>query len=235
MHHFIPTGFATWIARLALLFSFCAGLATAQINSDNYVFLLGSGFLCDGSDASTCPAAAKASQGDILEMSGAGMFNIQDKSVQAAGTFTHKAPNGNVLETGVWIADGLISFDSYGATPGAFRQHGSALALQPFGPKRLLKSFGPVPLGGLAMFRIRLLPMMGASKAAVLQVNCALGNVPRERSVEGIRVTLEKNGSGFSEELGGHAMFLSTLPEAGAIAKARENKTESDPAQKPDN
>ena len=234
MNHFIPSEFATWIFRLALLFSFCAGLATAQTNSENYTFLLGSGFLCDGSDASTCLAAAKSSQGDVFEISGAGMFNIQDKSVQAAGAFTHKAPNGNVLETGVWIASGLTSFDSYGTGPGALRQHGSALALHPFGPKRLLKTFDSVPLGGLAVFRIRLLPTMGPSKAAVLQVNCALGNVPRERSVEGIRVTLEKDSSEFSEELGGHVMFLST-PVASAIAKARQNKTEFDSTQKPDN
>jgi hypothetical protein len=42
-----------------------------------------------------------------------------------------------------------------------------------------------MPTGGLAVFRIQLLPMSGLSTTAMLQVNCALGDVPRERSVDG--------------------------------------------------
>jgi hypothetical protein len=76
-----------------------------------------------------------------------------------------------------------------------------------------------MPTGGLAVFRIRLFPMSGPSKTAVLQVNCALGEVPREHSVEGIRLTLEKDGSEFSEEAGGRVMFLSVRHEVNAPAK----------------
>ena len=47
---------------------------------------------------------------------------------------------------------------------------------------------------------------------AVLQVNCALGDVPRERSVEGIRLAVEKDGTEFSEEVTGRVMFLSMRP-----------------------
>jgi hypothetical protein len=43
--------------------------------------------------------------------------------------------------------------------------------------------------------------------------------VPRERSVEGIRLTLEKNSSEFSEEMGGRVMFLSMRPEVSAPAE----------------
>src|SRR6266436_1346980 len=89
--------------------------AAAQSHDGNYIFLLASGFLCDAGDSSNCPATAKATQGDSYEMSGAGTFEAQNKSVKAAGTFTHKSPNGNVLETGVWLAGELVSFDSYGA------------------------------------------------------------------------------------------------------------------------
>lgn len=39
----------------------------AQNDSSNYVFLLASGFLCDPGDSSTCPARAKANQGDSYE------------------------------------------------------------------------------------------------------------------------------------------------------------------------
>jgi hypothetical protein len=123
--------------------------------------------------------------------SGAGTLNTQSKSVQAAGTYTHKSPNGNVLETGVWIAGELVSFDSYGVAPGALRRQGVGLGPHPLGHKRLSMSFGVMPTGGLAVFRIRLLAMSGVTKNAVLQVNCAVGDVPRERSVEGIRITFE--------------------------------------------
>jgi len=193
--------------------------AVAQSDNGNYIFLLASGFLCDPSDSSTCPASAKATQGDTYEMSGAGTFEVQNKSVKAAGTFTHKSLDGNVLETGVWLAGELVSFDSYGAVPGALPGQGLAFGPARFGPKRLPMSFGPIPTGGLAVFRIRFFLMSGPSKTAVLQVNCALGEVPRERSVEGIRLTLEKNGSEFSEEAGGRVMFLSMRREVNAPAK----------------
>ncbi len=193
--------------------------AAAQSNNGNYIFLLASGFLCDPGDSSTCPTTAKATQGDSYEMSGAGTFEAQNKSVKAAGTFTHKSPNGNVLETGVWLAGELLSFDSYGAAPGALPRQGLAFGSARFGPKRLPIPSGPMPTGGLAVFRIRLLPMSGPSETAVLQVNCALGEVPRERSVEGIRLTLEKNGSEFSEEAGGRVMFLSVRHEVNAPTK----------------
>ena len=146
-------------------------------------------------------------------MSGAGTFNTQSKSVTAAGTYAHKSPNGTVLEAGVWVASDLVSFDSYGVAPGALRQRGVALGPQPIGPKGLPISPGPMPTGGLAVFHIRLLPMRGPSKTAALQVNCALGEVPRERSVEGIRLNFESKGSEFSEELSGQVMFLSMRPE----------------------
>jgi hypothetical protein len=53
-------------------------------------------------------------------------------------------------------------------------------------------------------------------------MNCALGDVPRERSVAGIRLTLEKYGTEFSEEAAGGVMFLSVRPEVNAPAKPQE-------------
>src|SRR5207253_845591 len=104
-------------------------------------------FLCDPGDSSTCPTTAKATQGDSYEMSGAGTFEAQNKSVKAAGTFTHKSPNGNVLETGVWLAGELLSFGSYGAEPGALSRQGLAFGSERFGPKRLPIPSGPMPTG----------------------------------------------------------------------------------------
>jgi hypothetical protein len=102
-------------------------------------------------------------------MSGAGTFNTQSKSVKVTGTFTHRSSNGNVVETGVWISTDLVSFDSYGVAPNALLQRGSAFGPPPFGPKRLPMSSGRMPTGGLAVFRVRFLPMRGASTTAVLQ------------------------------------------------------------------
>ncbi len=231
----ISTLIVRWVAVPSLAMSLFAGPARAQNISATYTFLVAAGFLCDPGDSSACPAVVKSANDDSYEMSGAGTLNTQNKLVQAAGTFTHRAANGNVLETGVWIASELVSFDSYGIAPGVLRQRGVALGPQPFGPKGLSMSSGPTPTGGLAVFRIRLLPMQGASKTAVLQMNCALGDVPRERSVEGIRLTLDSKGSEFSEEVSGRVMFLSMRPEVSAPAKTPQQEPAPNSAEPPPN
>jgi len=108
-----------------------------------------------------------------------------------------------VFETGVWTSNHLISFDVNGAAPNARRQRGIAAGLPGFRPNLLPVSVGPVPVGGPAVFHIRLLPASGMPMTAVLQVNCALGDAPRERSADGIRLKLERSPSEFSEEMGG--------------------------------
>jgi hypothetical protein len=203
----------------------------AQSNNGNYIFLVASGFLCDPGDSATCPATVKSANGDSYEMSGAGTFNTQSKSVKVTGTFTHRSSNGNVLETGVWIATDLVSFDSYGVAPHALLQKGAAFRSPPFGPKRPPIPSGPIPTGGLAVFRIRLLPMQGASTTAVLQANCALGDVSHERSVEGIRLTVEKNGAEFSLEVSGRVMFLSMRPEVSASPKTPQQESAPESAE----
>jgi len=182
--------------------------AVAQSNRGEYIFLLASGSLCDPNDSSTCPATAKSSQGDAYEISGAGTFDAEKRSVHAAGTYTHRSPNGNAVETGVWLAGELLSFSSYGAAPNALPRPGWATGQPLYAVKRLPTPSGPVPTGGLAVLRIRLLPLQGPPRNAVLQVNSALGDVPRERSVEGIRLSFEGNANYFSEEAGGRALFL---------------------------
>jgi hypothetical protein len=207
--------------------------AVGQSNNGDYIFLLASGFLCDAGDSSTCPATAKAAQGDRLEMSGAGTFDTQNRSLKAAGTFTHKSPNGNVVEAGVWLAGELVSFESYGAAPGALLRQGLAFGPAPFGLKHLPMALGSTPTGGLAVFRIRLLPISASSRTAVLQVNCALGDVPRDRSVEGIRITLERNNSEYSEEVSGRVMFLALRPEVSTPAKMPEQETRPEALEQP--
>lgn len=148
-----------WVAVPSLVILLCAGSANAQSTPANYTLVLASGFLCDPGDSSTCPAVAKSASGDSYEISGAGTFDPQNKSVKAAGTFNHKSTNGNVLETGVWITSDLISFDSYGIAPAALRRKGPAFGPPQIGAKRLPIRSGPLPTGGLAIFHILLVPL----------------------------------------------------------------------------
>jgi hypothetical protein len=192
----------------------------AQNSNGNYIFLIASGFLCDSSDSSACPAAAKSVQGDSYELSGAGTLNAKSKSVTAVGTFTRKSPNGNTLDTGIWLASELVSFDSYGIAPGALMRAGSAFGPPAFGPMRSRMFSGAMPAGGLAVLRIRLLPVWGAPKTATLEVNCALGKVPDEHPTEGIRLAFEGGGGEFDQEISGRILFLLTRPGASAAPKA---------------
>jgi hypothetical protein len=224
-----------WTAAAALAVFRAAVPAMAQNSSGDYVFLIASGFLCDSGDSSACPAVVKSADGSSYEMSGAGTFSAQSKSVTAAGTFTRKSPNGNSLETGIWIANELISFDSYGIAPGARMQAGSAFGPPMFGPRRMPMLSGPMPTGGLAVFRIRLLPMWGVPRTATLQVNCTLGKVPDEHPTEGIRLAFEGGGGQFDEEVSGRTMFVLTRPGASPAPKppATESETKPPPAEVP--
>ena len=220
-------------ALLSLTLFLCAGQARPQISSAKYTFVVASGFLCDPAAFGSCPAVAKSANGDSYELSGAGTFDLQNKSVKAAGTFNHKATNGNVLETGVWTANDLISFDSYGIAPAALMQTAPAFGRQQIGSKRLPMRSGSLPTGGLAIFRILLTPVAGTTKTGVLQVNCTQGNVPRERSVEGIRITLEKDNFAYLEEAGGRVIFLAQRPEVSTPAKTPEQEARPAATEQP--
>jgi hypothetical protein len=172
----------------------------------------------------------KSADGASYEISGAGTLTTQSKSVTAAGTFTHKSRDGNALETGVWVASELVSFDFYGIAPGALMREGRALGPPQFGPMRRGMFSGPMAAGGRAVFRIRLLPVLGFARNATLQVNCALGKVPPEHQMEGIRLAFEGGGGEFDQELGGRTLFLLTRPGARAAAKAPVPKVDTNPA-----
>jgi hypothetical protein len=89
---------------------------------------------------------------------------------------------------------------------------------------------GPMAAGGLAVLRIRLMPVSGLAKTATLEVNCALGKVPDEHPTEGIKLTIEGRGAEFDEEVSGRALFLLTRPGAGAAAKASLPEVDTNPA-----
>jgi hypothetical protein len=226
-------GVIAWMAVVGLAMFLVAIPALAQNSSGDYIFLFASGFLCDSGDSSACPAVVRSADGSSYEMNGVGTFNTKSKLVTATGTFTHKSPNGNSLQTGIWMASELVSFDSYGIAPGARMQAGSAFGLPQFGPKRMPMLSGSMPAGGLAVLRIRLSPMWGPSRNAVLQVNCALGKVPEERQTEGMRLTFEGGGGEFDQEISGRTMFALTRLGANPAPKppTTGDETNTPPAQ----
>jgi len=202
----------------------------AQTSPANYTFLVRAGLLCDFGDSSAYPAVVKSADGASCEMSGAGMLTTQSKTVTAAGTFTLKSPDGVVLETVVWIASELVSFDPYGIALGALMRGGGAFGPPQLGPMRSRMFSGPLAARGLAIFRIRLLPVRGRPRIAALQVSCTLGKVPPERQVEGIRVAFEGGGVAFDEEVSGRALFFLTRPGARAASKAPAPGADTNPA-----
>jgi hypothetical protein len=221
----IITGVA--VPSLAILLT--AIPVMAQSNSGDYILLIASGFLCDTGDSSACPAVVKSADGSSYEMSGVGTFNTKSKLVTATGTFARKSPNGNSLETGIWMASEFVSFDSYGIAPGARMQAGSVFGPPQFGSRRMPMLSGSMPAGGLAVLRIRLLPMRGPSRNAVLQVNCALGKVPEERQTEGIRLAIEGVGGEFDQEISGRTMFVSTRLGASPAPKPTATGDQNNP------
>ncbi len=183
----------------------------------NYNFLIASGFLCDSDDSALCPAVARASSGETIEISGAGTVDLANKSVTAAGAFTEKTPAGAIVTTGVWTATGLVSFESYGIAPGALLvDYPKLRTLGPMGrgmlpgPMASLMA-GPLAAGGLAVLRIRLLPDAGSPSDALLRVNCAKGKAPAEEQSDGVRLTIT-GGPVFDEAVSGRTVFLLRRP-----------------------
>jgi hypothetical protein len=64
----------------------------------------------------------------------------------------------------------------------------------------------------------------------MLQVNCALGKVPAEHQMEGIRLAFEGGGVAFDEEVSGRALFLLTRAGASAAVKAPAPEADTNPA-----
>ncbi|PYV39360.1 MAG: hypothetical protein DMG06_23315 [Acidobacteria bacterium] len=189
-----------------------ASPASAEGGSANYNFLVASGFLCDPNDSTTCPAVARAANGNTIELSGAGTLNPSSKSITAAGAFAHKNSAGKIVETGVWTATELLSFKSYGIAPGALlrgNQKFRTSGILPIGRGLLA---GPMPTGGLALLRVRLWPDSGKPKEAFLQVNCAKGKVPENQQGDGVRLAIQEGGPKFDQKVSGRTVFMLRKP-----------------------
>jgi len=156
---------------------------------------------------------ARTAKGDTVEISGAGMLNPSSKSVTATGAFTHKNSTGEILQTGIWTATELLSFKSYGVAPGALLRGNHKFRTSGLLPMGMGLLAGPMPIGGLALLRVRLWPDSGKPREAFLQVNCAKGKVPENQQGDGIRLAIQEGGTKFDEKVSGRTMFMLRRPE----------------------
>src|SRR5262245_58891431 len=151
-HRVVLTLFSIVAAMALLVIVTQASPASGEGSSANYNFLVASGFLCDPNNSTTCPAVARAANGDTIELSGVGMLSLGNKSVTAAGAFTQKSSTGAVIATGIWIATELLSFKSYRIAPGALmRQQPHKFKMPGFSPLGFGMLDQPMPVGGLAL------------------------------------------------------------------------------------
>ena len=174
----------------------------------NYTFLVAAGVLCDSSESGGCPAVVKSTNGDGYRLSGAGTFSARGGSAAGAGTFTHETSLGVPLESGVWVLEQLVTFDSYGLGPSPILKDPKVIGPARLGPRRMPGPLQSMAAGGRAVFRVRMLPIVGPSRMATLEINCAAGQPPAERQVDGIKLAFEGGGLQFEEQGPLHSLFV---------------------------
>lgn len=155
--------------------------AFGQSESQNLEYLAASDFLCDLAE-DACPNVSRASNGDMLELTGSGTLTTHPKSVTGSGTFTHKDADGDVLGSGTWEAKELLSFRRYGSQ-----------TLQD----------GTVLVGGTAVIRV----LLSAGPDAILQIDCAIGKTPGGHSPDGVKLAIQ-DVINFNKIVGGLTVFI---------------------------
>ena len=168
------------VALIVSSFSLLASVAPASAQSATATFnyLVGS---------ASRPDVARAPSGDTISMSGSGTLSIHPDSVTGSGSFTHKDASGTVKATGMWTALQLLSFVSYGSSPG----------------------LPPTFEGGKALVLIHLSPSAGGSGFdAVLRITCLVGSPPPSAD-EGIRLNVQ-DVINFNREVSGFTLFIRT-------------------------
>jgi hypothetical protein len=173
-----------------LVIGLSAGTASAATSKAAYDWHVADQFLHDAV-GSPIGAIAEADNGDSVTIVGNGAMDVAAKTASGTGTFVHRDPNGNVIATGTFVADSLISFQFYGCgIPGLP------------GTESLC--------GGLAKINITATPDANPALhiPAVLWIDCLIGNFPPS-GFEGIRLNAkdlinftqslsEEEGSGFT-------------------------------------
>lgn len=162
------------------------GVASANSGSGTFSFLAGSGALCSLAP-NACPDIAVADNGDMVQIAGQGSLSIHAKSVTASGTFVHMAPDGTVKAMGTWTALQLMSFRSWGNSPG------------------LPANF----VGGQALILVQLSVGGTPVHTAILTVICDVGNPPTGL-MEGIKLAVQDTPFNFNKQVSGFTVFISS-------------------------
>ena len=179
---------AMGLIMLGLLLLVRGAPASAKSATVTYDYLVGSGPLCSISP-DACPDVASAPNGDTISLAGSGTLSIHPDSVTGSGTFIHTDARGTVLAEGTWTAQQLLSFVSYGTSPG----------------------LPPTFEGGKALVRIHLAPSTGgAGFDGVLRITCLIGSPPAGAH-EGIRLDIQ-DVINFNKEVSGDTLFIRTSP-----------------------
>jgi hypothetical protein len=175
-----------WVLAVVVVSGLEASITVADSGSARYQYLLGSGVVCVIVGPTGCPDVSSAADGDTLVISGQGMLSIHPKTVTGMGTFVRKDPTGAIVASGIWTAEQLLSFRSYGNEPD------------------LPSNFE----GGLALILVHLSPDKGGPDSdAVLEVNCAIGKPPAGLSVEFVRLAV-RGGPNFNKPVSGNTLYI---------------------------
>ncbi len=168
------------LLSMTLPFGFAAGASTAS-----FQFLAGTGPLCNLAP-NACPDITMADNGDTVAVTGQGTLSIFPNSVSGGGTFVHMAPDGTARAKGTWIAIRLMSFRSFGNSPG------------------LPSSF----VGGQALILVQLFAGGKPVHTAVLTVICEVGTPPAGLH-EGIKLVVQDTPFNFNKQVSGLTVFIS--------------------------
>ncbi len=161
---------------------------SAHSASSTFQFLAGTGPLCNIAGVSNpCPDIAMADNGDMVLIAGQGTLSIHDKSVTGSGTFVHEAPDGTVKANGTWTAMQLLSFRSWGNSPG------------------LPANF----VGGQAKMLVQLSVGGKPVHTAILTVICDVGNPPMGL-MEGVKLVVQGTPFNFNKQVSGITVFISS-------------------------
>ena len=182
---FLTKAALTGIALTALLGAFSA-TASANSSSASYEYHIGDAFLVS-LDPSFGPDVTLAPNGATMTVTGTGTLSVHPKSISGGGTFSYADAAGNVLASGTWSAQDLLSFKVYGTSP----------------------SLPPTFTAGKAYVRVHLSPQAGGPGFdAILTVTCDLPGVKvPQGGEEGIRLAVQRIGN-FNDEVSGNTLFI---------------------------
>lgn len=179
--------FTTVFVALFLNVFFPLSVFASHQTPKTYDYLIATGFLCGLPEPNPCPAVARGSNGDTIEITGQGTLSINPDAVSGGGTFVHKDTAGNVIGSGTWTATKLVNFRSWGTQAG----------------------LPPNFEGGRAKIRIHLTPSGGGPGFdGVLKIFCTIGDFPQSAH-EGVELVLWR-GPNFTEKVSGLTLFIRT-------------------------